>query len=128
MTEMLDLLTYLRAATWLDRAACSLTDSTDLDQPIGAAPSPIELETATFAAALLCAHCPVAGICAAEADRTKGLGVRGGSLRYVNKVGRYVAEPLVSEAVRSPFEHVVRGRLARRRARINEARIAGVGS
>jgi len=128
MTEILDLLTYLRTNAWLDQAACSLADSTDLDQPIGATPSPIELEVATAAARRLCAGCPVAGICAAEADEAKGLGVRSGSLRYVNKVGRYVAEPLISEAVRSPFEHVVRGRLARRRARINEARVAGVGA
>ena len=50
--------------------------------------------------------------------------MHGGSLRYVNKIGRYVAEPLVSEAVRSPFERgmgAVRRDLARRRALLARA-------
>lgn len=111
------ILTY--PGLWTLEAACRPADYERLDPIIGGAPTPAELSEKTDAARELCAHCPVARSCAAEADLFVDIGVRGGSLRYRvgGDHGEYRVRRLIAEAVPSVHEReTVAGRLARKRA------------
>jgi hypothetical protein len=92
-----------RPAAWTTQTACTLDDYDRLDPVVGARPTRRELTVRRRAAEQLCARCPVAVNCAADADAYRDPGVRGGSLR-LQVAGRYVAVPLVRQAVPSIYD------------------------
>ena len=110
----------LRPGPWVRDARCTPADATRLDAIVGGHPTPEELEVRTAAATELCAHCPVARICVAEADLHADVGVRGGSLRYRagGPRGEYTVRPLIPDAVPSVHD---RNAVARRVTRKRDA-------
>jgi hypothetical protein len=89
---------------WRVFAECGADNYAELDPITGGRPSKVELETRTAAAYAMCARCPVAEQCGADADQYQGEGVRAGSLRIKPDRGQYFALPLIPQAVPSIYD------------------------
>lgn len=122
MLDLMEILGLRSDAGWRRDAACTPGDTGRLDPIVGGEPTRGELAMYRRAAAELCAGCPVARLCAAEADLHADEGVRGGSLRYRagGPHGTYTVERLIPEAVPSIHEDTVAERLARKRALVEK--------
>lgn len=122
MLDLMEILGLRAGEGWRRDAACTPVDMDRLDPIVGGEPTTGELVVRAEAATELCARCPVARLCAAEADLHADEGVRGGSLRYRagGPRGTYVVLPLIPEAVPSIHAGTVAQRLARKRALLDD--------
>lgn len=119
MLDLMEILGLRAGEGWRRDAVCTPSDMDRLDPIVGGEPTPGELAVRRAAARELCAVCPVAWPCGAEADLNGDVGVRAGRLGYLagGPHGIYTVLPLIPNAVPSVHDKdMVAARLARKRA------------
>ena len=124
MLDLMEILGLRAGEGWRRDSACTYADRDRLDPIVGGVPTVGELAVRRVAARELCAACPVARLCAAEADLHGDEGVRAGSLRYRagGSHGTYTVLRLIPDAVPSVHEkQAITARLASKRAVIAAA-------
>lgn len=110
---------------WWEDAACGRADPHLFDPPIGATVTTGEAGRYKSTADLYCAGCPVAAACSADADAHGDSGLRGGSLRWLDKQSgnAYVALRLTPRAPESAYDrYAVQSRQKAARQRDNQRR------